>query len=923
VKPGIYQILIFTLVFVLLFCVESGAVSLTDSAAEKLRNEGKLEDWINRWQAATKTGMYERTPDQIIRLSRRGSISVDTLRPLVICVDFSDNVHTYTAGAFDTILFSQGFMIPTGSFRDYYLENSYGHHDPNGEVFGWVRAPHTYDYYTYGLNGLIGPYPHNCRGLVRDILAMIDTLVDFSEYDYDRDGYLDGLIFIHSGPGAEQSGNDWDIWSHRGSIPTEKRDGVWISSYTMQPEKHKDGSFINIGVFCHEWGHFLGIDWEEYDLSWDTQGLADWSVMATGWDNNQGKTPAHHSAYCKNYLGWLNIISVDSGLTQVEIPQSETAPWAYRLWKNGSGGSQFFLAENRQQIGFDSYLPGSGLLIYHVDEEKSNNDYEWCPGSSPEFHYKIALEQADGHYELEGCGEYGNWNEGDAGDPFPGSSNQRAFDDTTKPSTRDYYGNQTRVAIWNISNSNPVMYANMDVQWLRPFLFLDGFYFDDSTNGNGDGRAQPGETVKLIFSVYNMWADLLDAWVKVSVDTAGVSFSVDSVGLGDIHSGDTLNDLADPLEFTLPPGFPSKKVAFTLHICGNEGNFCWDFTVARNIGTVEILLVDDDDHTSGDSNYVDFYRNTLDSLGKLYDIWDKRDKSLPPLDLSTYRILIWFTGSHRDFLFSSQDLQALMNYLDAGGRLFLTSQDAVGALDNSVDPLAQAFLTNYLHVGSGGTCIKHLVAGKATDEVGEGLYIFTEHGFLGEDFEENLIPDSAADTVMVYANYQWTPTDSVAGIKFHNNAFRIVTFGFGLEFIRAYEYWFQGQNISTPDIVMLRILNWLTGSSDVFDLEDQGSASPKSFELYQSYPNPFNPSTIIRFKVKGDRLKVPIHTTLKVYNILGQVVRMLIDEEITTGVYQVVWDGKDGSGKEGSSGIYFYQLKVGEYSEVKKMVLLR
>jgi hypothetical protein len=107
--------------------------------------------------------------------------------------------------------------------------------------------------------------------------------------------------------------------------------------------------------------------------------------------------------------------------------------------------------------------------------------------------------------------------------------------------------------------------------------------------------------------------------------------------------------------------------------------------------------------------------------------------------------------------------------------------------------------------------------------------------------------------------------------------------------------------------------------------EDENVAIPNSFELSQNYPNPFNPTTTIPFQVGGSRFVVhsPIHTTLKIYNILGQLVRTLVNEEKTSGTYNVIWDGKDDSGKEVSSGIYFYQLKTEDYTFTKKMVLLR
>ncbi|MCK4428289.1 MAG: T9SS type A sorting domain-containing protein, partial [candidate division Zixibacteria bacterium] len=107
------------------------------------------------------------------------------------------------------------------------------------------------------------------------------------------------------------------------------------------------------------------------------------------------------------------------------------------------------------------------------------------------------------------------------------------------------------------------------------------------------------------------------------------------------------------------------------------------------------------------------------------------------------------------------------------------------------------------------------------------------------------------------------------------------------------------------------------------DLEED--PRPVTFTLFQNYPNPFNPSTNIPFTVHGSQFMVhsPIHTTLKIYNILGQKVRALVDEPKEAGTYQVIWDGKDDRGKDVASGIYFYQLTAGDYKETKKMTLIR
>ena len=102
-----------------------------------------------------------------------------------------------------------------------------------------------------------------------------------------------------------------------------------------------------------------------------------------------------------------------------------------------------------------------------------------------------------------------------------------------------------------------------------------------------------------------------------------------------------------------------------------------------------------------------------------------------------------------------------------------------------------------------------------------------------------------------------------------------------------------------------------------------GPALPERFELAQNYPNPFNPSTSIRYSVVSDQS--PPHVTLKIFNILGQEVKLLVDEVRKPGYYTVTWDGTDRSARSVSSGVYYYRLSVGggQWSEIKRMVLLK
>jgi hypothetical protein len=95
---------------------------------------------------------------------------------------------------------------------------------------------------------------------------------------------------------------------------------------------------------------------------------------------------------------------------------------------------------------------------------------------------------------------------------------------------------------------------------------------------------------------------------------------------------------------------------------------------------------------------------------------------------------------------------------------------------------------------------------------------------------------------------------------------------------------------------------------------------PYEFTLEQNYPNPFNANTVIRYSLAISR---PTLTTLKIYNILGEEVRELVNCMKASGNYKVIWDGKDKFGKEVASGIYLYQLKVGDQKKTKKLLLLK
>ncbi|HKW50351.1 MAG TPA: M6 family metalloprotease domain-containing protein, partial [Candidatus Eisenbacteria bacterium] len=224
--------------------------------------------------------------------------AIGTFKCVVILLQFSDHpadTLNHSAADYQDLLFSVGTR-PGGSFRDYYREVSRGQFDVDGVVIGWYTADSLYSYYTNGLSGF-GVFPKNSQGMVSNAVDRADADIDFSQFDNNGpngvpDGFVDGLFVIHAGPGAEETGSGSDMWSHKFTLPGSLiKDGVRMSAFTTEPEEWAydspittAGGLISIGVFCHEFGHVLGLP-DLYDLSGtpdDTEGVGEWDLMGSG-----------------------------------------------------------------------------------------------------------------------------------------------------------------------------------------------------------------------------------------------------------------------------------------------------------------------------------------------------------------------------------------------------------------------------------------------------------------------------------------------------------------------------------------------------------------------------------------------------------------------------------------------------------------
>ena len=136
------------------------------------------------------------------------------------------------------------------------------------------------------------------------------------------------------------------------------------------------------------------------------------------------------------------------------------------------------------------------------------------------------------------------------------------------------------------------------------------------------------------------------------------------------------------------------------------------------------------------------------------------------------------------------------------------------------------------------------------------------------------------------------------------------------------EFTFRTQDppLSTDFQILDGVLVDLTGSIDAINNIEIGNLKPvpTDYSLEQNLPNPFNPSTTIKYQLPNSG-----EASLVIYNLLGQQVRTLLKETMDAGFHSVVWDGKDELGKQVASGVYIYRLQSGDFSTAKRMMLLK
>ena len=272
------------------------------------------------------------------------------------------NAHGYTENDF------------IGSIHDYYYEQSYGQFNLH------------FDLMYIALNDSVKKYrsteedDENSQYLVSDVVDVLQTYdIDWSKYDWNGDRFVNQLMIIYPGKGMNDGGGKNSIWPHQWWMSYHIKDHVpgvycepkevacngqtyWIDCYCALQEISNNKVFGSFGTICHEYTHCFG-----FPDFYGTDGTPrKWDLMDFGNNNGGGFCPPNYSAHERYLMGWLTPTELTEATTIADMPALCDEPQAYLIRNNGYA-NEFYMVENRQQKLWDAKLPGSGIVVFHID----------------------------------------------------------------------------------------------------------------------------------------------------------------------------------------------------------------------------------------------------------------------------------------------------------------------------------------------------------------------------------------------------------------------------------------------------------------------------------------------------------------------------------------------------------------------------
>ncbi len=347
----------------------------------------------------------------------------------VLLVDFTDVKFSMDdpKATFET-------LINTGSksVAQYFSDMSGGTFTPQFDILGPYSMRTTQAY--YGENNSDGNDIRGAR-FVRDCISASRSQINFADYDNDGDGQCDFLYVIFAGVGeATASVSDpQSLWPRKSSFAENNMvvslPNVCSFNHYAYSNELVDGQVDGIGTFVHEFCHALGLpDLGSVGSSNDIYGMDEWSVMDYGCYLDGGKTPCALSGFERSLLGWTDFMPVEK-MRSYTLQTAANGGKPVKI-TNPANENEFYVLENRQQTGWDTYLSSHGMMITHIDYDAdlwASNQVNTDPD-----HKRMTIVPADDDLSIES----------NSGDLWPNEGLNDAFTDTSNPAAFTFTGNK-------------------------------------------------------------------------------------------------------------------------------------------------------------------------------------------------------------------------------------------------------------------------------------------------------------------------------------------------------------------------------------------------------------------------------------------------------------------------------------------------
>ena len=826
----------------------------------------------------------------------------------------------------------------TGTVTELYTEMSYGNLTLTGTVYDWFTLSEDDTYYDGGCNGLCDSA--KTGQFLQEILVARDPTVDFGQYDNDGpdgipnsgddDGFVDFIAFVHPEIGGEcGTGN---LWSHRwvvqgwpefGGQPWQTNDGrtgggfIKVQDYTIQPAQGCGGAIIEIGVFCHEFGHAFGLP-DLYDADGGGQGIGHHGLMGAGnW--NTPSNPAHMCAWSKMEMGWIvptavgpvpqtytiNNVNENPEVFQLDIMEEKfcrsdadpvagshslrcgltSGEAANRNWPGGAGYGNGWSESIHRDFSYD----GTNPVTLHYDvryDTEANYD-----------HGRIRI---DVNGTVTTLGDYTGYGVTDDVTvditPYLTGTGVSSYQIIAEFNSDVSYSDED--GLFDSGSNGPFKLDNISVagggeNYSTNFeQYEDGWHCDFDRNPHREfflveNRSKVGQYDQALYSeglmIWHIEQNVIHSLLRNTSGTNGTTNL--------LPAGVTLEE-ADALRHLLLGANRGDAGDARPGSAGNTvfGNSTNPNSLSHNGAPTNVLV----DNVSPAGTQM-----TATMRGG------------------------WFAPSLSSITPSSGDASTIVPITDlAGGGMvygstFLLRDASLGEYPASnIQWIGKAKLMGNLDLtgmsfGSYDVVVR-MPDGQEAVLVG-GFEINAPTAVLVQDFNATVVgpsielawhiwSDETINEFKIFRREAGSTSDLVVNPSPIAPVERRYVDDTALPGV-AYEY---------------TLLVILGDGSELRSRSVPAQTARLGVELFQNDPNPFNPLTRIRFS-----LPVPLHVTLTIYDVTGRRVTTLVDEKRDAGVNEVVWNGRNTFGEPVATGVYFYQLRAKKKLLTKKLLLLK